>query len=148
MKWLTQEERTNLEPAERRALRRQRRAAHRDEGGGWFRRLNLRRYLNLDQFKELAEDLILELVEDALPWDEGRVRVLDEVCSHADELFDFSLVPYVGLPLEAFDGMIARALLGPMLDELYEAMAARAAEGGADAGADAGADGSETVVDS
>jgi hypothetical protein len=119
---LTKEERQTLSKDERRKLRSERRATRKKDRGPFLG-------IKLEVLEPLAEELILDLVADALPGEEKMTEVLEELADHADTFLKWhGLPPWLGLPLEALDGVllqaITRSTLEPMVQKVYNRLQA------------------------
>ena len=114
---LSKEERQTLSKEERKALRAKRRAERREERGPFLG-------IKLEVLEPLAEDLILEIVADAIPGEEKMGEVLEGLAQEADTFLKWhGLPPWLSLPLEAIDGLlleaIARSTLEPLVQRVY-----------------------------
>ena len=101
---LSKEERQTLSKEERKALRAKRRAERREERGPFLG-------IKLEVLEPLAEDLILEIVADAIPGEDKMQEVLDDLAERADEFLEWKGLPFVvSAALEAIDGIIIQAI--------------------------------------
>ena len=119
---LPPDERRSLGKEERKALRAERRAQRKKDRGPFLG-------IKLEVLEPLAEELILDLVADALPGEEKMTEVLDELASHADTFLKWDgLPPWLSLPLEALDGVllqaITRSTLEPLVQKVYDRLQA------------------------
>ena len=87
MALLSKEERKTLTPAEKRALRKERRAERRAERGPFLG-------IKWEKLEPVAEELILEIAGDVLPGREKMLEVIDELAERADDFLEWK-----GLPL-------------------------------------------------
>jgi hypothetical protein len=115
---LTKDERKTLNKDEKKALRAERRAERKEERGPFLG-------IKLDVLESLAEDLILELVSDAIPGEEKMKEVIEELAQEADKFLRWTgLPPWLSLPLEALDGVllqaVARSTLHPLVQRVYD----------------------------
>ena len=116
---LTKEERQTLSKDERRKLRSERRATRKKDRGPFLG-------IKLEVLEPLAEELILDLVADALPGEEKMTEVLEELASHADTFLKWhGLPPWLSLPLEAIDGVLLQAITRSTLEPLVQKVYAR-----------------------
>jgi hypothetical protein len=119
---LTKEERQTLSKDERHKLRSERRAVRKKDRGPFLG-------IKLEVLEPLAEELILDLVADALPGEEKMTEVLEELADHADTFLKWhGLPPWLSLPLEAIDGVllqaITRSTLEPLVQKVYDRLQA------------------------
>ena len=122
MALLSKEERKTLTPAEKRALRKERRAERRAERGPFLG-------IKWEKLEPVAEELILEIAGDVLPGREKMLEVIDELAERADDFLEWKGLPlWVSLPLEAIDGVIikavARGTLEPAVQKVYDRLVA------------------------
>lgn len=121
MALLTKEERKNLDPEQRRELRRQRRAARPKKGF----RINI----NWDGLRKEAEALIVDLVGDEISGPEKMDEVLETLAQRADDWCDWpDSMGAIAVFFEAIDGPVVRALFGalvrPQIQKIYDGMKA------------------------
>ena len=120
MALLTKQERRNLNPEERRALRAERRAERPKKG--------IKININWDGLLAKAQDMMLDLVADDIPGPDKMDEVLQMLADEADDFLTWNNLGVVGLALEAVDGPIIAAIFGgivkPQMQKLYDEMVA------------------------
>jgi len=120
MALLTKQERRNLNPEERRALRAERRAERPKKG--------IKININWDGLLAKAQDVMLDLVADDIPGPDKMDEVLQMLADEADDFLTWNNLGVVGLALEAVDGPIIAAIFGgivkPQMQKLYDEMVA------------------------
>lgn len=114
---LTPDER-HLPGPERRALRRERRAelGHKTAAQWVLEAL----HLDTAALRRAAAEEILRLAGDALPGPDRMLEVLDTLIDRADEWLTWTWAGPVEPLLELLDGQVLRALIRPIVQEVYD----------------------------
>lgn len=118
---LTRDERKTLDKPAKQALRDARRAERKAQRGGLL--------VNIPKLVALAEDMILERLEDEVPGPEKMDEVLDDLLAEADKVLTFSWAGFAAPALEWGSdlalGLLFREVVRPYVQKAYDELAAR-----------------------